>query len=165
MKLTKTDREAFIRAVMGDVPETDYDELAREALYAAAAELLPAPVRALWDDPKLRSYVRCDHRTMTPGVLSSFSCPAYVEPVRGSKLDMHLRDLADKKREQLLARGTLREKLMGAISACSTRKQALERMPEFEKYLPAERDPAGTAGVPALANLVADLTKAGWPKK
>ena len=37
-----------------------------------------------------------------------------------------------------------------------------EAFPEFEKYLPSEAQP--TKNLPALANVVADLSKLGWPK-
>ena len=36
-------------------------------------------------------------------------------------------------------------------------------LPEFEKYLPADEQKA-LRSVPVVANLVADFTKAGWPK-
>lgn len=35
-------------------------------------------------------------------------------------------------------------------------------MPEAEKYLPKEAK--SSTNVPAVANVVADLVKAGWPK-
>lgn len=46
---------------------------------------------------------------------------------------------------------------------CSTLKTAKERLPEFEKYLPTERGTTGTINLP-VANTVADLINAGWPK-
>ena len=57
----------------------------------------------------------------------------------------------------------LRDKLTGAINACTTRKQAAEAIPEFEKYLPAD-EPKALRSLPALANVAADFVKAGWPK-
>lgn len=47
-------------------------------------------------------------------------------------------------------------------AACKTLKQARERLPEFEKYPPKDVEKSPTM-LPALANLVADLTKVGWP--
>jgi hypothetical protein len=52
--------------------------------------------------------------------------------------------------------------LAGVVEACSTLKQLKERLPEFTKYYPTEEAP--TANLPALANVVADLSKLGWPK-
>lgn len=43
MNLTKSDREAFVRAVMDDVPMVDYDEQVWELLSAAAIELMLEP--------------------------------------------------------------------------------------------------------------------------
>ena len=44
-------------------------------------------------------------------------------------------------------------------------KEAFVRacLPEFEKYLPAERDVTGTVNLP-VANVLAELTNLGWPK-
>lgn len=58
----------------------------------------------------------------------------------------------------------LKAKLTAAIAACFTLKQAKERLPEFVKYLPTDRDSTGTSNLPAVANLVADLVQLGWPK-
>ena len=43
-------------------------------------------------------------------------------------------------------------------------EQALEILPEFAKYLPQERDGKVIRSMPVIANLVADLMQAGWPK-
>jgi hypothetical protein len=45
----------------------------------------------------------------------------------------------------------------------STRKALVAALPEFEKYLPAEVE-APVRSLPAIANVVAEFTKAGWPK-
>ena len=58
----------------------------------------------------------------------------------------------------------LRSEVKALIAACHTLKQARERLPEFAKYLPAERSPAPKQNPLMVANTVADLTKAGWPK-
>lgn len=42
MKLTKTMREAFVRAVMQDVPSVDYEEKARSIINSKAAATLEA---------------------------------------------------------------------------------------------------------------------------
>ncbi len=51
--------------------------------------------------------------------------------------------------------------LKAAIMACSSVKQLNERLPEFKNYYPSAEKPVTT--LPALANVVADLTKLGWP--
>jgi hypothetical protein len=52
--------------------------------------------------------------------------------------------------------------LKGVIESCSSLKQLNERLPEFKKYFPTEEKPV--ANLPALANVVAELSKLGWPK-
>jgi len=50
-----------------------------------------------------------------------------------------------------------------AIEHCSTRKQFVDAFPEFEKYAPYEAAPG--RNLPAISNMVANLTKLGWPKQ
>jgi hypothetical protein len=45
----------------------------------------------------------------------------------------------------------------------STRKALVDLLPEFEKYLPADEAKA-IASLPAVANVLSDFVKAGWPK-
>jgi hypothetical protein len=54
-------------------------------------------------------------------------------------------------------------KLFAAFEGINTLKQALTTFPEFKKYYPTEAEP--TKNLPALANVMADLSKLGWPKK
>ena len=57
----------------------------------------------------------------------------------------------------------LETKLMAAANSCTTRKALVELLPEFEKYLPADQA-AACKTLPAVANIMADFVKAGWPK-
>jgi hypothetical protein len=52
--------------------------------------------------------------------------------------------------------------LKSAIESCTTIKQLNDRLPEFKKYFPTVEKPV--ANMPALTNVVADLSKLGWPK-
>lgn len=162
MKLNKYDREAFIRAVMDDVPEVSYDEQARKLVTTAFVSKLPPKIRASWNDPELRGFVKCDTYFHTPGSLNSLSVPPVDFATPELKAQLH--ELAAKKDEQRKAREALENKVEAVISTCSTLKQAHEQVPEFAKYLPEDRDATGTANLPAIANVVAELTKAGWPK-
>lgn len=158
MKLTKNDREAFVNAVMNDVPQTDYDELAKRRAIEIITASYPAPVKAIYDDEKLREYLGTVYVYM-PGDLLNFYGPNTLDP------DMHkneeMKVLSGEKRKQAIAREELRREVAAAINACSTLKQAQERLPEFAKYLPAARDGSGLANLPAVANVVTKLTQAG----
>jgi hypothetical protein len=60
------------------------------------------------------------------------------------------------------ARNDAWRSLNSAIMSCTTLAALKKTFPEFEKYYPTEEQP--TKNLPALANVVADLTKLGWPK-
>lgn len=65
--------------------------------------------------------------------------------------------------EQNKVRAALENQVSGIISTCSTLKTAEERLPEFKKYLPADRGGSGLANL-LVANVLAELMNAGWPK-
>jgi hypothetical protein len=71
--------------------------------------------------------------------------------------------LAVAKATQASDRDTLSAKLQAAANSVATRKALVELLPEFEKYLPADEG-AACKTLPAVANLLADFSKAGWPK-
>jgi hypothetical protein len=73
-------------------------------------------------------------------------------------------ELSEKARATRQTISDLQDKLESVAKSCNTRKQLAELLPEFEKYLPADTPAAGRS-VPAIANLVTDFTKAGWPKE
>lgn len=166
MRLTNTMRDAFVRAAMHDVPRTDYDELAQKYVRKYFADLFAK------DFPGIDMKVVADkgwlHKTSVslPGTLKS----PYLHAVNDyrvlegdKKAWAHLEDLSGKKKSQDDTRDSLRQKLNSVAYACNTRAQLLEALPEFEKYLPAD-DVKAIRTLPALANVVADFTKAGWPK-
>ena len=163
MKLTKYDREAFVRAVLDDTPQEDFDAKARAIVHAAAASRLPPKVKAVYDDSETRGFLQVSRYLAMPGSLNNvytYDAFEWTDELR-KKLD----ELAAKKSVQRATIRALSSKLTAVIGACSTLNQAKERLPEFVKYLPAERDGTGATNLPAVANLVTDLVAAGWPKE
>lgn len=169
MKLTKSDRDAFVRAVMDDVPQVDYDEEAKKLAQAALLDAMPKKVRAAYDAHpeyfKSKSvetpyHLRDLHVFGVPdsGGYGCLRTDSFIE------VWAELQHLAERKDAQKEKLSRLREKLAAVIGGCSTLKQAQERLPEFIKYLPADRTGTGVSGLPVVANVVADLTAAGWPK-
>lgn len=75
-----------------------------------------------------------------------------------------LAEYAKQLRSQIDKCNDLNSKLTAAIGACTTLKRAKEALPEFEKYLPEDRETTGVGNLPAIANLVTDLMHLGWPK-
>lgn len=169
MRLTNTLRKAFVRAVLDDVPSTDYQEQARELLSKAAEENLPPALkRAIAIDPSIRDWIETRYHHVGKFPLSGTYLLGTREALdqlnKDDALQQKLQTLSDALAEQNKCRNQLQEKIEGIATSCATRKQLLEALPEFEKYLPAQTS-ANSRSVPALANLLADLTAAGWPKQ
>lgn len=167
MQLNQYDREAFVRAVMDDVPKVDYQTRGRKLAVEALDSLQPPEIAAVkaagltnWLDS---TYI------YVPGNLDNFYYKAKYENnvLRDQKPKVwkQLEEISGKLQDQTSKRAALTESLTSAIKACKTLKQAQERLPEFVKYLPAERDTHGTLNLPVVTNLVADLVKEGWPKE
>jgi hypothetical protein len=157
MRLTNTMREAFVRAAMRDVPSVDYENKIRDAINAEITKKKKALGLDKVDESRLSyNYVGIEGvRFAANGLKDS--------ELKDLKALPKLAEMAKAKGEQEKSLKALRDKLTGAINACTTRKQAAEALPEFEKYLPAD-DPKALRSLPALANVAADFVKAGWPK-
>jgi len=161
MKLTNTIRDAFVRAAMDDVPNGNFQDQLNKLVMDDAVAQLPPKVRALWSSSELRPYVK----THNPYRLKSNTyIPALDE-------EFKLSETAAKKYDELVAamsaeqesRKELRSRLRSVAYAASTRKQLVDLLPEFEKYLPAY-EKAAIRTLPVVANVVTDFMKAGWPK-
>lgn len=168
MRLTNSSRNAFVAAVMDDVPFIDYNEQARVKVQKFALTKLPAGVAAAlkafpdWFDVKAH--------IILPGTLSN----CYVAARERSEFDKVLR--ADKKlwaelealekanKDQAATRQALRDKVKGLAHCCATVNALQTRAPEFAKYVSGASSPPDRS-VPVVQNIVADLVAAGWPKR
>jgi hypothetical protein len=161
-KLTRYQRDAFIRAVMKDIPEIDYLEQFRKAVQADAYATLPPVIKAVVD-ADLAEFLD-DFYYHHPGA----SCMSNVhhnhyEYKPSADVAAQFDELHRQHSEQRDARRAIEGKLRSAIYSCNTLKQARELLPELAHHLPVET--TMTAQVPQVAGLVADLTKAGWKPK
>jgi hypothetical protein len=98
---------------------------------------------------------------------SAFGSIRVYEPRGGSytptkDVQEKLDKLNELHNEQEARLAEAKAKLRGAIEPCTTLKIALERLPEFEQYLPKQQEK--TVYLPSIANLCADLATLGWPK-
>jgi hypothetical protein len=157
MRLDKYAKQAIVKSIMADVPKPD--KVKRRA------DLQAAIVKAM--SPDVRKVFKS-----TPGALktSYFGDVTYDglkwdtrELVVGDVPEAKLNELAKPYKDEDEAIYAARDKLQGAIEGCTTRKALMTRLPEFEKYYPAEDAPM-SKNLPALANVMADLSKLGWPK-
>lgn len=168
MRFDNDDRTSFVLAVIGDVPQEDYDGQAEALVTEHFRDLAPECIREAVE--LCPDWVE-DTYCLMPGTLRNFYSK-FVPPSCGRTIDADypamwkkLEKMSRLNHAQNQKINALKQKVRAAISSCTTLKQAKERLPEFEKYLPAERLPAGTAGAPMVANVVTDLMNAGWPKE
>lgn len=175
MKLTKSLRDAFIRTVMDDVPETDYGEQQQLIATEWAVLIMPPKVRAVWDDKKLRHYIETHHYSQQLCFddigdgqqlwISGFYIPAPhdLHPQMSEATQRALYSLEVQAHKQSAHHRELREKLDSIVYGLTTTAALEKALPEFAKYLPKAATKADN--LPAVANLVADFVKAGWPKE
>ena len=113
----------------------------------------------LAERPKDRYYYPCDIFAQIAGrglneheITEITDCPKMMAIRQGYADECNMLD-------------NLRKQLTAVIASCTTLKQAKKALPEFVKYLPEEPGSAIDRTLPVVGNLVADLSKAGWPKK
>lgn len=151
MKLTKYEKEAIVRSIMQDVP-TKPDHLLR-------AEIQAAFVAGMSDLIK-KVYKTHPKALKTESVSSWDSVLSYrTDFIVG---DADVNKVMAPFKEQKKARDDAYNKLSAAVNGCNTLAQLKKLLPEFISYFPSETEP--TKNLPAVANMVAELSKLGWPK-
>jgi hypothetical protein len=157
VRIDKYARASIVKAIMADVPKPDKAK--------RRADLQAAIVKAM--SPAVRKVFR-----ESPGALKAHYFGDLVyDNTRYDSRELVVGDVTKEKLDELTAPykaedeaiHAVRCKLQGAIEGCTTRKSLMTRLPEFEKYYPAEEAPM-SKNLPALANVMADLSKLGWPK-
>lgn len=169
MRLTKIHRGAFVRAVMDDVPKIDYDEQLRKIALEDSISQLPAAVQAIARDEELVSFLNFEYKhTGYSNGWSNTSMVVYQRSDSSFCFTEDAQDQIDKisleRVNQFDVRQRLETKISGVIEGCSTRKRAVELLPDFEKYLPTETDIATDRSVPVICDLKETLTALGFPK-
>jgi hypothetical protein len=165
MRLTQGDKETIINRIMQDVPRADYNDLARKLVKPHYLKKLPPAIKKIAQDTALQGHLRTSS-IQTPSPL----CNVDVWGIFGSgysvnadlALDADLSDLAGKCRAQNEQNKELEQKLKFAFKGITTRKQAADLFPEFEKYLPAED--SALRNLPITTDVMPALVQAGWPK-
>lgn len=183
MQLNKNHREEFVRRVMADVPQIDYktqaDDFARKELAklrkAAGLEAIDNARLALGTVVVVVAQETDTERCRVPdNVWRSKEryfdlCRVGQYGVTGAEtnsLEKHpkLLELRGKYIAQQNERAELVKRIRAAIDGCVTLAQAKKALPEFDKYLPQETVKVDRS-LPVVGNLVAELSKKGWPKK
>ena len=154
-RITKWDKQAIVKAIMADVPVPDKRKR-KEELQAAVVKAMSPEARKLYKNCPDALRTQCIGELIYDGTWSSRDI--IVGDVKAKTVE----DLTAKYKAEDQKFSDARWALKGAIEACTTIKQLNDRLPEFKKYFPTVEKP--TANLPALANVVADLSKLGWPK-
>ena len=154
-RINKYEKESIVRAIMADVPTPDKAKRKAE-LQADIVKLMSPEARKLYKN--------------TPDALRTYHLGDIIYDGNWSSRDVIRGDVPAEKIDEMCKKYIAEDRaitdakraLKGAIEACSTYKQLMTRLPEFEKYYP--KPDAKSSNLPALANVVADLSKLGWPK-
>lgn len=156
MKVTKLQKEAIVRAIMQDVPKPDKSK--RHAkVQAALVKAMSPECRKLFAK---RPDVLREHHTGDITYDGSGWDKRHV--TLGDAPKGTIDEILKPFRAEDDAYNEAKQNLKNAIMACTTLKALQTTFPEFIKYFPTETQP--TKNLPALANVVADLSKLGWPK-
>ena len=155
MNLDKYTKQSIVTSIMNDLPPIDKARRTNE-IKAAIVKAMSPEVRKLYKTK--------------PGALRT-KCVAYTHEYRtwgdeipvGDVTDAQIREITAPYEKEENERADMKRKLTGAFDGIRTLKAALKTFPEFKKYMPTEAEP--TKNLPALANVMADLSKLGWPKK
>lgn len=154
--VTKWDKQAIVRAIMADVPKIDKKKR-REELQAAIVKLMSPEAR------KLFKTVPSALRTYHVGDTTYDGCSwSTREIIAGDVSNDKIDELCEKYKAEDKNIRDVECKIKGIVETCRTIKQLNDRLPEFKKYFPTVEKPV--ANLPAIANVVADLAKLGWPK-
>lgn len=166
MRLTNSLREAIMRQIMDDVPYVDYDDQMQAYVSARAVAKLPPLIKRVYEDKSLRPYLNHENHTYN-WMWEGEKYYDYFNHV-GDDVVLNEEDIIELTRlkkldqEQQALHNELRQKVRNILNGVSTTQAFAKALPEFEKYVPKEDEKA--KNLPALANLVSDFIKAGWPK-
>lgn len=160
VRLTNYMRQAFVSAVMNDVPQIDYRTQIQKYVEKEAAALVPEELR-----PMVVKYPAwfSTRRYFFDAWGSVYAIIPEEKVTFPESVKNEVRRLSRLHDAQAEARRELERKLNSVALGCTTKKRLEDSLPEFKKYLPAD-EVAACRSVPALANVVSDFVKAGWPK-
>ena len=165
MRLIKSQKEAFVRAVIQDIPVIDFNQQCREIMEKSLKKIIPKHVQDF--AAKNPGWIELGYYS-TPSSFSNFafimprSHHTYIVRDKDAEAWQKLVELGNLEQEQKQKIKQVERQLQGAIYSCTTLKQALEQLPEFKKYLPSEEEPSKNLPV---ANIVSELNALGFPKK
>jgi hypothetical protein len=150
MRLDKHTKQAILRSIVDDIPRPTVEK-DKQAIQEALVKGMSPLARKLYKQSPnalAKDRVGYDHGF-------DYGFMVFVGDADFAAVMKPYVDAKDQRRE-------VYNKLKGIIDGCSTLKQLKTLLPEVEKYMPSEAAP--TKNPTAVANVVADLTRLGWPK-
>ena len=166
MRLTNYLRDAFVLAVMQDVPKRkDHSEEIRKIVVDDVLSQVPKQIKDAWMDSKSRQYLK-------EGTTYFYGIGVMTPTLDKYRSDLKLTSKAQSKVDKLggemevdsKMRKELAIKVKGVAYGCNTLKQLQELLPEFVKYMPEAEAPVAK-NLPMVSNIVSDFKKAGWVPK
>jgi len=164
MRMTNTIRDAFIRAAMQDVPAEDHSAQAHKIALAELSKMFNEVFPGV-DLAKAGAsgWLERVGILMPAGISSLYAHAPNYRCLENRPVWKALTELGEKALAQSRTRTALERKLHAVAYGVTTRKALAAALPEFEKYLPAD-EPAACRSLPTVVDVVAEFTKAGWPK-
>lgn len=156
MNLDRNMKQAIVKAIMAEVPRIDYEGQIRDMLLTNRLPKLTPELRAIWNDPPLRGYLKEGWCEVTHTLQPFWDVP--VSQIIQAEIEV----LAARSEEQSTARYQMERKLTNMFSKVRTSQQFERQFPEFTAYLPTKE--ASTTSFPLVANIIAELTQLGWPQ-
>ena len=155
MKLNKYQKQAIVTAIMADVPKVDV-ATHRKRMQDGVVKLMSPAVRKVFKE--------------SPSALKTRYFSELYDGVGWGSRELIVGDVSEVETDKLYGpleaavreRLAVYQKLKGVVDGCTTLKKLKELLPEFEAYFPTEDAP--TKNLPAVANLVTDMMKLGWPE-
>jgi hypothetical protein len=193
MNLSISVKAGIVSKIMRDVPQTDFSDLIQKYVQKVALDLMPAAVRAVYEDEALRPFLSAKVGLYISGYnalghmggiywrapndrsmiyLSKFSRNGEMDALTAKLLETiqpTIENMAKLSEEQHRARTRMEDNLRDMLRPVRTLKQAkLVLEPELHRYLPsdiyASRTRAAAAGTELVLHVVSDLKAMGWPK-
>ena len=154
MNLDKYVKQSIVKAIMAELPRVDSEALRTEIQDKLVAAMSPE-CQAL--------YTKAPNALATRYVTRVVDGYYSVNFVSGDLTEEAFAKIVKPYEEMYAHRADIETKLHAAIAPIRTRKQFINRFPEFSQHVPAEEGTCAT--LPAIANIVADLVKLGWEPK
>ena len=156
MRLDKYAKLAIVRAIMADVPKPDVKAY-RKSIQAEVVKLMSPAVRKV--------YKECPKALTAEYVSDLYDGVDWQSRyiILGNVTKDQLNNVCKPLDDAIRARAKVEHDLKNIVESTSTLKRLKELLPEFVKYFPTEAEPS--KNLPAVANLVTDMVKLGWPDK